>query len=52
MFAQPLVTGLMLGDAYALVAIGYTIIFGMPNLFHPAHRDAVRSRPRWGWRST
>src|SRR5713101_6933713 len=39
MFVQQLVNGLMLGGAYALVAIGYTLIFGVLNLLHLAHGD-------------
>src|SRR5438128_10654975 len=39
MFAQQLVNGLMLGGAYALVAIGYTLIFGVLNLLHLAHGE-------------
>src|SRR5437660_9919398 len=41
MFAQQLVNGLMLGGAYALVAIGYTLIFGVLNLLHLAHGEVV-----------
>src|SRR5258705_6546818 len=39
MLAQQLVNGLMLGGAYALVAIGYTLIFGVLNLLHLAHGE-------------
>jgi branched-chain amino acid transport system permease protein len=39
MFVQQLVNGLMLGGAYALVAIGYTLIFGVLNLLHLAHGE-------------
>src|SRR5437660_12354005 len=39
MFAQQLVNGLMLGGAYALVAIGYTLIFGVRNLLYLAQRE-------------
>src|SRR5204863_456683 len=39
MFAQQVVNGLMLGGAYALVAIGYTLIFGVLNLLHLAHGE-------------
>ena len=39
MFAQQLVNGLMLGGAYALVAIGYTLVFGVLNLLHLAHGE-------------
>jgi branched-chain amino acid transport system permease protein len=39
MLVQQLVNGLMLGGAYALVAIGYTLIFGVLNLLHLAHGE-------------
>jgi branched-chain amino acid transport system permease protein len=39
MFVQQIVNGLMLGGAYALVAIGYTLIFGVLNLLHLAHGE-------------
>src|SRR2546427_10883099 len=39
MFVQQVVNGLMLGGAYALVAIGYTPIFGVLKLLHLAHGE-------------
>src|SRR3989442_1184883 len=39
MLVQQVVNGLMLGGAYALVAIGYTLIFGVLNLLHLAHGE-------------
>ena len=39
LLGQYLVNGLMLGGAYALVAIGYTLIFGVLNLLHLAHGE-------------
>lgn len=39
MFTQQLVNGLMLGSSYALVAIGYTLIFGVLRLLHFAHGE-------------
>jgi branched-chain amino acid transport system permease protein len=36
---QQLVNGLMLGSAYALIAIGYTLIFGVLHLVHLAHGE-------------
>ena len=36
-FIQQLINGLMLGGSYALVAIGYTLLFGVLNLLHLAH---------------
>jgi branched-chain amino acid transport system permease protein len=39
MFYQQLINGLMLGDSYSLVAIGYTLIFGVLNLLYFAHGE-------------
>jgi branched-chain amino acid transport system permease protein len=39
MLAQQLVNGVMLGSTYALVAIGYTLIFGVLRLLHLAHGE-------------
>jgi branched-chain amino acid transport system permease protein len=39
MFAQQLINGLMLGASYSLVAIGYTLIFGVLGLLHFAHGE-------------
>ncbi len=39
MLAQQLVNGVMLGSVYALIAIGYTLIFGVLGLLHLAHGE-------------
>ncbi|MGZ5830133.1 MAG: branched-chain amino acid ABC transporter permease [Xanthobacteraceae bacterium] len=39
MLAQQLTNGVMLGSTYALVAIGYTLIFGVLRLLHLAHGE-------------
>lgn len=39
MFVQQLINGLMLGASYSLVAIGYTLIFGVLGLLHFAHGE-------------
>lgn len=39
MLSQQLVNGLMLGASYAMVAIGYTLIFGVLRLLHFAHGE-------------
>ncbi len=39
MLAQQLINGLMLGASYAMVAIGYTLIFGVLRLLHFAHGE-------------
>src|SRR5436309_994771 len=40
-FIQQVINGLMLGGGYALVAIGYTLIFGVLNLLHLAHGEVA-----------
>lgn len=37
MFFQQLINGLMLGSTYALIAVGYSLIFGVMGLLHFAH---------------
>jgi branched-chain amino acid transport system permease protein len=39
MIYQQLINGLMLGASYSLVAIGYTLIFGVLNLLYFAHGE-------------
>jgi branched-chain amino acid transport system permease protein len=39
MLLQQLVNGLMLGGTYALVAIGYSLVFGVLRLIHLAHGE-------------
>src|SRR3954462_5161653 len=39
MLLQQLVNGVMLGSTYALVAIGYSLIFGVLRLLHLAHGE-------------
>src|SRR5262252_6748409 len=40
-FIQQFINGLMLGGSYALIAIGYTLIFGVLNLLHLAHGEVA-----------
>ena len=40
-FVQQVINGLMLGGSYALIAIGYTLIFGVLNLLHLAHGEVA-----------
>ena len=40
-FIQQVINGLMLGGGYALIAIGYTLIFGVLNLLHLAHGEVA-----------
>jgi len=39
MILQQLVNGVMLGSVYALIAIGYTLIFGVLGILHLAHGE-------------
>lgn len=39
MLEQQIINGLMLGASYAMVAIGYTLIFGVLRLLHFAHGE-------------
>lgn len=39
MFLQQLLNGLLLGSMYSLIAIGYTLIFGILNLLNLAHGE-------------
>ena len=39
MLLQQLINGLMLGGTYALVAIGYSLVFGVLRLIHLAHGE-------------
>lgn len=39
MVLQQLINGLMLGSMYSLIAIGYTLVFGLLNLLNLAHGD-------------
>jgi branched-chain amino acid transport system permease protein len=39
MFYQQLINGLMLGASYSLIAIGYTLIFGVLNLLYFSHGE-------------
>src|SRR3954468_14293835 len=41
--AQQLVNGLVLGSFYALVALGYTMVFGVVKLLNFAHGDLYMS---------
>ena len=40
-FLQQLINGLVLGSVYALVALGYTMVYGILNLINFAHGDVV-----------
>lgn len=39
MFEQQVINGLLLGSTYALIAVGYTLVFGVLDLLNLAHGD-------------
>lgn len=39
MLSQQIINGVMLGSTYSLIAIGYTLIFGVLHLLHLAHGE-------------
>lgn len=41
MFFQQLVNGLTLGSVYAVIAIGYTLVFGVLNIVNMAHGEII-----------
>lgn len=49
MFAQQLVNGLVLGSMYALIALGYTMVYGVLNLINFAHGDVLMIGAMVGW---
>src|SRR5438094_2415214 len=40
-FLQQIVNGLVLGSMYALIALGYTMVYGVLNLINFAHGDVL-----------
>ncbi len=40
-FAQQMVNGFSLGSMYALIAIGYTMVYGVLRLINFAHGDIM-----------
>ena len=43
-FLQQFINGLMLGSLYALIALGYTMVYGIIELINFAHGDALHAR--------
>jgi branched-chain amino acid transport system permease protein len=48
-FIQQLINGLVLGSMYALVALGYTMVYGVLNLINFAHGDILMIGAMAGW---
>lgn len=45
MFAQQVVNGLMLGSVYALIGVGYTLVFGVLRMLNLAHAYLFMAAP-------
>ena len=43
-FIQQILNGLVLGSMYSLIALGYTMVYGILNLINFAHGDVPDSR--------
>ena len=40
-FIQTLISGLSLGSIYALIALGYTMVYGIAQMLNFAHGDVI-----------
>ena len=48
-FIQQIINGLVLGSMYALVALGYTMVYGIINLINFAHGEVLMVRALVSW---
>ena len=48
-FIQQVINGLVLGSMYALVALGYTMVYGIINLINFAHGDVLMVGALTSW---
>ncbi len=48
-FIQQIINGLVLGSVYALVALGYTMVYGIINLINFAHGDVLMIGAMTSW---
>jgi branched-chain amino acid transport system permease protein len=46
---QQIINGLVLGSMYALVALGYTMVYGIINLINFAHGDVLMVGALTSW---
>ena len=46
---QQLINGLVLGSVYALIALGYTMVYGVLNLINFAHGEVLMIGALTGW---
>src|SRR6201993_89271 len=48
-FLQQMINGLVLGSMYALVALGYTMVYGIINLINFAHGEVLMVGALTSW---
>src|SRR5215467_14030824 len=48
-FIQQIINGLVLGSVYALVALGYTMVYGIINLINFAHGEVLMVGALCSW---
>ncbi len=48
-FFQQIINGLVLGSMYALVALGYTMVYGIINLINFAHGEVLMVGALTSW---
>ncbi|MEO7057879.1 MAG: branched-chain amino acid ABC transporter permease, partial [Caldimonas sp.] len=48
-FIQQIINGLVLGSVYALVALGYTMVYGIINLINFAHGEVLMVGALTSW---
>ena len=48
-FIQQIINGLVLGSVYALIALGYTMVYGIINLINFAHGDVLMVGAMTSW---
>lgn len=46
-FVQTLISGLSLGSIYALIALGYTMVYGIAKMLNFAHGDIIMVGSIW-----
>src|SRR5215475_11505423 len=51
-FLQQMINGLVLGSMYALVALGYTMVYGIVNLINFAHGEVLMVGALTSWSVT
>ena len=48
-FIQQVINGLVLGSMYALIALGYTMVYGIINLINFAHGEVLMVAALTSW---